>query len=349
MSPDRPQFTLADLSVRFGLDLHGSGDHVVSGVATLMSAGSRDVTFLANPAYRRDLPGTAAGAVILASADAEHCPTNCLIADDPYLSYARVAALFDPRPAPAPGIHPTAVIADSARLGERVSIGAQVTIGDHCEIGDGCEIGPGCVLEPLCVLGAGCRLFANVSLGFGTQLGKRVMIHPGAVLGADGFGIAFAEDHWEKVPQLGHVLVGDDSEIGANTCIDRGAVGDTVLGEDVRIDNLCQVGHNVQIGAHTAIAGRSAIAGSTRIGRNCLLAGGSGVTGHIEIADRTTVAAGSTVFRSVNEPGTTWSSQLAAQPIRDWQRNVARLRKLDELAHRVRILEKLLGKLSDDE
>ena len=349
MSPDRPQFTLADLSARFGLELKVSGQHVVSGVGTLMSAGPLDVTFLANPAYRRELPRTKAGAVVLASPDSEHCPTNCLVADDPYLAYARLATLFDPRPAPAPGIHPTAVIADSARLGSEVSIGAHVTIGDGCDIGDGCAIGPGSVLEPGCVLGEGCRLFANVSLGYGTRLGRRVMIHPGAVLGADGFGIALAGDHWEKVPQLGRVVVGDDAEIGANTCIDRGAVGDTVIGEDVRIDNLCQVGHNVQIGAHTAIAGRSAIAGSTRIGRYCLLAGGSGLAGHIEIADRTTIAADSTLFRSVRDSGETWSGQLPAQRIRDWQRNLARLRKLDELAHRVHLLEKQQGKSSDDE
>lgn len=349
MSPDRPQFTLADLSARYGLDLRGNGDHVVNGVGTLISAGARDVTFLANPAYRRELGGTKAGAVVLAPADAENCPTNCLVAEDPYLAYARLATLFDPRPLPEPGIHPTAAIAETARLGNGVSIGAHVTIGDHCEIGDGCAIGPGSVLEPDCVLGEGCRLFANVSLGFGTLLGKRVMIHPGAVLGADGFGIAFAGDHWEKVPQLGRVVVGDDAEIGANTCIDRGAVGDTVIGEDVRIDNMCQIGHNVQIGAHTAIAGRSGIAGSARVGRYCLLAGGSGLAGHIEIADRTTIAADSSLFRSVHESGETWSGQLPAQPIRDWQRNLARLRKLDDLARRVRLLEKQQGNLSNDE
>jgi UDP-3-O-[3-hydroxymyristoyl] glucosamine N-acyltransferase len=257
--------------------------------------------------------------------------------------------LFDPRPVPAPGIHSTAAVADSARIGKGVSIGPQAVIGDNCEIGDGSAIGPGTVLEANCILGDGCRLYANVSLGFGTRLGKRVIVHPGAVLGADGFGIALAGDHWEKVPQLGTVVVGDDCEIGASTCIDRGAVGDTVLEEDVRIDNLCQVGHNVQIGAHTAIAGRSAIAGSTKIGKYCLLAGGAGLAGHIEIADRTTIAADSTVFRTVKQSGETWSSQLPAQPLRDWQRNVARFRKLHELARRVQALEKQQGKSSDDE
>jgi len=337
MSPDRPQFTLADLSARFGLELDGAGDHVVSGVGTLMSAGPREVTFLANIAYRRELPGTKAGAVVLASADAENCPTNCLVTDNPYLAYARIAALFDPRPTPRAGIHPSAVIGDTARLGSGVSIGAHVTIGDGCEIGDGCAIGPGSVLEADCSMGDGCRLYANVTLGFGTRLGKRVIIHPGAVLGADGFGIAFAGDHWEKVPQLGVVVIGDDCEIGANTCIDRGAVGNTVLGEDVRIDNLCQLGHNVQIGSHTAIAGLCAIAGSARIGRYCLIGGNAGVNGHIDIADHTTIAADSAVMQSITEPGQTWSSLFPAQPIRDWQRNVARLRRLKDLTRPARV------------
>lgn len=342
-------FSLADLSARFDLDLRGSGDHVVSGVGTLLSGGPEDVTFLANPAYRKQLPDTRAGAVVLGPGDAANCPTNCLVTPDPYLAYARLAALFDPRPAPAPGIHATAYVADSARIGDGVSIGPQAVIGDNCDIGDGCAIGPGAVLDADCALGEGCRLYANVSLGFGTRLGKRVIIHPGAVLGADGFGIAFAGDHWEKVPQLGTVVVGDDCEIGANTCIDRGAVEDTVLEQDVRIDNLCQIGHNVRIGAHTAIAGRSAIAGSAKIGRYCLLAGGSGVAGHIEIADRTTIAADSSAFRTVKQSGETWSSQMPAQPLRDWQRNVVRFRKLDDLARRVQTLEQQQEKLSDDE
>jgi UDP-3-O-[3-hydroxymyristoyl] glucosamine N-acyltransferase len=349
MSNEKRQYTLADLSTRFDLDLRGTGEHAVSGVGTLKSAGPRDVTFLANTAYRKQLPDTKAGVVVLGSADADDCPTNCLVTADPYLAYARLAALFDPRPAPDPGIHPSAAVAESARIGRDVSIGPQAVIGEDCEIGDGSAVGPCSVLEANCFLGEGCRLYANVSLGYGTRLGKRVIVHPGAVLGADGFGIAFAGDHWEKVPQLGRVVIGDDCEIGANTCIDRGAVGDTVLEEDVRVDNLCQIGHNVQIGAHTAIAGRTAIAGSARIGRYCLLAGGAGMAGHIELADRTTIAADSTVFRTVAQSGQTMSAQWPAQPLREWQRNLVRFRKLDDLARRIQTLEKQQGKPSADE
>ena len=341
------QYTLSDLSARFGLELRGDPEQRIDGVGTLAEADGSQLSFLANPAYRKQLAATRAGAVILKEADAGNCPTHCLVAGDPYLAYARVATLFDPRPAAAPGVHPSAAVADSATLGSDVSIGANAVVGEDCVIGDGCTIGPGSVLEAGCRLGAGCRLYANVSLGYGTRLGCRVILHPGVVIGADGFGIAFAGDHWEKVPQVGAVVIGDDCEVGANSCIDRGAIGDTVLEEDVRIDNLCQIGHNVRIGAHTAIAGNSGIAGSAKIGRYCLLGGGAGVGGHIEIADRTTVAAASVVFRSIGEPGQTVSAQFPAQPIREWQRNLVRLRRLEDLARRVRQTENERAKASE--
>lgn len=343
------QHRLSDLSARFGLELRGDGDTLIEGVGTLGTGGPGQVSFLANRAYARDLPNTKAGAVILKESDAANCPTNCLLTDDPYLAFARVAALFDLRPTEPPGIHPTAVVAERVEIGRDVAIGPQAVIGDDCVLGDGCVIGPGTVLEAECRLGDGCRLYANVSLGFGVKLGKRVIVHPGTVIGADGFGIAFAGDHWEKVPQLGSVDIGDDCEIGANCCIDRGAIGDTVLEADVRLDNFVQIAHNVHVGAHTAFAGRAGVAGSAKIGRYCLIAGGAGISGHIEIADRTTVAAASSVFRSITEAGTTVSAQIPARPMRDWQRTYARLLKLDELARTVKRLDKRLGKLNDDE
>jgi UDP-3-O-[3-hydroxymyristoyl] glucosamine N-acyltransferase len=334
---------LGDLAARFELELRGDPDTMIEGVGTLRGATASRLSFLANRAYRKELAATRAGAVIVKESDAAACPCPCLIATDPYLAYARVAVLFDPRPPTAPGVHPTAVIDASATLGQNVSIGAHVVIGADCEIGDGSSIGPNSALEPGCVLGAGCRLHANVSLGYGVRLGRRVIVHPGAVIGADGFGIAFAGDHWEKVPQLGSVTIGDDCEIGANSCIDRGAIDDTVLEEDVRLDNLCQIAHNVRIGAHTAIAGAAGIAGSSTIGRYCLIGGAAGVSGHIEVADRTTIAARSVVLRPITEPGLTWSGTVTAQPIRVWQKNLARLLKLDDLARQVRQLEKNPG------
>ncbi|MDT8320070.1 MAG: UDP-3-O-(3-hydroxymyristoyl)glucosamine N-acyltransferase [Xanthomonadales bacterium] len=342
-------YSLQDLSARFELELRGDGSVLIAGVGTLAGAKPDEISFLANPGYRNKLPQTRAAAVILKPEDVAASPTHCLVATDPYLAFARLAGLFDRRPAVAAGIHPSAVVADGAQIGSDVSIGPHAVIGEHCEIANGCIIGPGAVLEPGCRLGEACRLYANVTLGAGVQLGKRVIVHPGAVIGADGFGIAFATDHWEKVPQLGSVRVGDDCEIGCNTTIDRGAIEDTVLEEDVRIDNQVQIGHNVHIGAHTAIAGKAGIAGSSRIGEYCLLAGAVGISGHLNIADRTTVAAGSDLFRSVEETGTSWSGQIPAQPIRDWQRNLARLRKLDDLARRVQKIEKQSEMASDDD
>ncbi len=343
------RFTLADLAQRFGLELHGDGAQEVHSVGTLVSADPSQVSFLANPAYQKQLITTRAGAVILREDERENCPVNSLVAADPYLAYARIAALFDLRPATASGIHPSAVIDPEAQIGQDVAIGPNAVIGARTVIGDACTIGPGCVIAADVTIGEACHLGANVTLMDGIELGRRVTIHPGAVIGADGFGIAFAGDHWEKVPQLGSVVIGDDCEIGANTTIDRGALEDTVLEEDVRVDNLVQIAHNVRIGAHTAIAGATGIAGSARIGRYCLLGGSSGVSGHVEIADRVTVAACSTVFRSIKEPGGTWSGSIPARPIRDWQRSLAQLNRIDRLLDRIRRLENKNRKLSEHE
>jgi len=315
------RYTLAELAQRFGLRLLGDGSHEVSAVGTLQDAGPECIAFLSNPAYRSQLESTQAGAVLVTGDDGDIGQGNRLVADDPYVSYARIATLFDLRPKGPQGIHPGAVIAED------------------CDIGQGCSIGPGCVVGEGCTIGAGGRLVANVTLCDGVRLGQRVLVHPGAVIGADGFGIARAGDHWEKVPQLGGVVIGDDCEIGANSCIDRGAIGDTVLEEDVRIDNLCQIGHNCHIGAHTAMAAYTGIAGSTRIGRNCLFAGRSGAHGHIEIADGVTVSAMTMVKKSITEPGTVWGGGIPAQPMREWQRTLGHLKRMNKTLRRIRTLE----------
>jgi UDP-3-O-[3-hydroxymyristoyl] glucosamine N-acyltransferase len=349
MSRPNCQYSLSDLSARFELELHGKGEHLIDGVGTLSTAGPSNITFLANPAYRKQLASTRAGAVILKAQDLDQCTSNCLIADDPYLAYARLATLFDPRPADEPGIHPSAVIDPSARISASASIGPLVAVGPESVVEDGVSIAAGCAIDANCRIGAGSILHANVTLAHGVRIGQRVIIHSGAVIGADGFGIAFASDHWEKVPQLGGVRIGDDCEIGANTTIDRGAIDDTVLEEDVRIDNQVQIAHNVYIGAHTAIAGLAGIAGSAKIGKYCLIAGRGGVSGHLEIADRVTLTANSIALRSITEAGTTWGAQLPAQPMREWQRNLSRLRKLDELARSVRKIEKNLEAKKENE
>jgi UDP-3-O-[3-hydroxymyristoyl] glucosamine N-acyltransferase len=326
---------LDDLARRFGLTLHGDGDVAIEGVGTLAGAGPAQVGFLANPSYRKQLATTGAGAVILRADDVAASPVPCLVAADPYAAFAKVAALFDPPAAVAPGIHPSAVVDPAAHVHPDAAVGPLATIGAGSRIEAGAVVGPGCTIGEDCVVGEGCELVARVTLVRRVRLGRRVRIHPGAVLGADGFGLAMDAGRWLKVPQLGGVVVGDDCEIGANTCIDRGAIEDTELEEDVRLDNLIQVGHNVRIGAHTAMAGCVAVAGSARIGRYCLIGGGAGVVGHIEIADKVRVGAMSLVTHSLTEPGE-YTSGTPIQPAREWRRNAARFKQLDALARKMR-------------
>jgi UDP-3-O-[3-hydroxymyristoyl] glucosamine N-acyltransferase len=334
-----PRHTLAELAARFDLQLHGDGSRAIAGVGTLQAATPEQLAFLANPHYRTQLANTRAGAVVLRASDAESCPNACLIAADPYVAFAKIAALFERSVAPAAGIHPTAVVAAGASVAASASIGPFCVVGDDASIGDGAILGPHCIVGERCAVGAQSRLVARVTLVRDVTLGKRALVHPGAVIGADGFGIAFDKDHWIKVPQLGGVRIGDDCEVGANTTIDRGALEDTVLEDDVRLDNQIQIAHNVHVGAHTAMAGCAAVAGSAKIGRYCLVGGGAGILGHLEIADRVTVTARALVTHSIAESGE-YSSGTPIQDNRAWRRNAARFKHLDELARRVQALEK---------
>ena len=329
----RPSHRAADLAERFALRLHGDGAVVLDGVATLANAGPAKLAFLANPRYRAQLAQTGAGAVVMRAADAEGYAGTALLADDPYPAFAKLAAEFETRTAPEPGVHPSAVVAADAIVDPSAQVGPFVAIGARSRIGAGATLGPGCVVGEDCVVGEGCELVARVTLVKRVRLGKRVLVHPGAVLGADGFGLAMDAGRWLKVPQLGGVVIGDDCEIGANTSIDRGAIEDTVLEEDVRLDNQIQVGHNARIGAHTALAGCAAVAGSARIGRYCLIGGGAGVLGHLEVCDRVVVTAMSLVTHSIREPGE-YSSGTPLMPNRDWRRSAARFKRLDRLFRR---------------
>jgi len=322
--------TLAELAERHGLVLAGDGGLRIDGVATLAAAGPTQLGFLANPRYRPQLQTTQAGAVVMGEADAVDSPVPALVSRNPYADFARIAALFDIRPATEPGIHATAAVAADAVVDPLAHVGAHCSIGARSRIEAGAVLGPGTVIGHDCVVGPQCRLVARVTLVERVRLGARVLVHPGAVLGADGFGLAMDQGRWLKVPQLGGVRVGDDCEIGANTCIDRGALGDTVLEEDVRLDNLIQVAHNVHIGAHSAVAGCAGIAGSTRIGRYCLIGGAAGIVGHIEICDKVTITGGSRVTHSIKEPGE-YSSGTALQPHGEWRKNAARFNRLDQL------------------
>ena len=336
---DPTSFDAAGLAHRFALELRGDGSVRVDGVGTLASAGRGQLAFLANPKYRNQLAGTQAGIVVMREEDVAGFHGTALIAKDPYAAFARISALFEPRADHAAGIHASAAIDPSAIVDPSAQVGPHVAIGARSRIGAGVVIGPGCVIGEDCIVDDGSELIARVTLVTRVRLGKRVRIHPGAVLGADGFGLAMEGGRWLKVPQLGGVVVGDDCEIGANTTIDRGALEDTVLEEDVRLDNQIQVGHNVRIGAHTAMAGCSAVAGSAKIGRYCLIGGGAGVLGHLEICDRVVVTAMSLITHSIREPGE-YSSGTPFMDNRSWRKNAARFKQLDALARRMKSADK---------
>jgi len=334
-----PTHTAQDLADRFGLQVHGDPSTVIHGVATLAHAGPGQLTFLANPRYRAQLAESRAAIVVLRADDAEAAPGTALVAKDPYTTFAKIGALFETVPLREAGIHPSAVIDPSAQVAASAHVGPYVSIGARSVVGENCIVGAGSIIGEDCSLDAGCELIARVTLVTRVRLGKRVRIHPGAVLGADGFGLAMDAGHWIKVPQLGGVRIGDDCEIGANTCVDRGALEDTVLEEDVRLDNLVQIAHNCHIGAHSAIAGCTGIAGSARIGRYCLLGGAVGVVGHLEICDHVVVTGKSVVRNSITEPGE-YSSGTPLTDNRTWRKNAARFKQLDSLARRVLAVSK---------
>lgn len=331
-------YTLAELAGILGGEVHGDAELEIRALATLQSAGAHQLSFFANPRYLNQLRQTRAAAVLVSPQHRDDCPAAALVVADPYLAFARVSRLFDWRRPVTPGVHPSAVIAADVELPADAQVGPLVSIAEGVRLGRGVVIGPGCAIGEGCVIGDDTRLEANVTLYPGVRLGCEVLIHSGAVLGSDGFGFARSADGWEKICQLGGVVVGDRVEIGAGVTIDRGALDDTRIESGVKLDNQIQIAHNVVIGEHSAIAGCTAVAGSTKIGRRCTIAGMSGITGHLEIADDTHVTAMSLVSKSITRPGV-YSSGTGLEPHQQWKRNVVRFRQLDELARRVRKLE----------
>ena len=331
--------SLGELAVAFGCELIGDPDTSVSRVATLANADAECVTFLANKAYRDQLRTTAAAAVILRENDAGDCPVNALLSADPYLTYAGIAATLHPAPAAVPGIHPSAFVAPSATVADSAEIGPNSVVEEGAVVGKRVVVGSGAVVGRQCRVGNDSHLFANSTLVQNVTLGARCIVHSGAVIGADGFGNAMSKDGWVKVPQLGGVVIGDDVEIGSNSTIDRGAIDDTVIENGVRIDNLVQIAHNVVVGEHTAMASMTGISGSTFIGKRCMFAGQSGVVGHISICDDVVVGGATMISKEIREPGF-YTGSFPAEKDRDWKRKVARFRRLNELAERVKALEK---------
>lgn len=333
--------TLGELARRHGCALRGEPGVRVHRVAALGRADSRSVAFFLHRAYLDALRSTAAGAVILSERYAGECPAPALITSDPYRVYACVADdLHQPLPLD-PGVHSDASVSADASIHEtcQVSPGARVAAGVVLE--RGVFVGPNVTLGTGARIGADTRLLANAVVCAGVSSGRRCLVHPGAVLGSDGFGQAPDEGgSWRKIPQLGSVRLGDDVEIGANTVIDRGALDDTVIGDGVRLDNLIQIGHNVHVGAHTAIAAGCMIAGSVRIGRRCRIAGNVGIAGHLSICDDVVLLARTVVTRSISQPGAYAGSMTPMEEVSSWRRNAARFRHLDQLHKRVRRLER---------
>jgi UDP-3-O-[3-hydroxymyristoyl] glucosamine N-acyltransferase len=321
------EFSLGELAVRFGLSLRGDPSLTVHRVATLSHAEPGSVSFLANSRYRRQLATTRATAVLISPADADSCPSAALIDPNPYLAYARIAGLLYPPVIRPPGIHPTAVVARGARVAASAHVGPLSVIEDGAVIGERVIIGPSCVVHGGTQVGDECELVSRVTLYTGVILGRRCILHAGAVVGSDGFGFAPDSGTWVKIAQVGTVRVGDDVEIGANTCIDRGAIDDTVVEDGVKLDNQIQVGHNVVIGAHTVIAACTGISGSTVIGKRCMIGGMVGFAGHLNIADDVEITGCSLVSASIRQAGS-YSSGMPTVETRTWRRMVAHLRRL---------------------
>ena len=338
---------LAELAVLTGATLEGDGSIVVTHVATLERATPGALAFLANSRYRAQLASTRASAVIVQPDDAAATSLPRLLTANPYAAYAKAAAALHPQSPPSPGVHPTASVAPTARvaasagIGAGASIGPAVTIGERVSIGALCAVGDGASIADDVVLHAGVTVYPR------TVIGARTIVHSGAVLGADGFGMAEDDGRWIKVPQLGRVVVGADVEIGANTTIDRGAIDDTVIEDDVKLDNQIQIGHNCVVGAHTAIAGCVGIAGSTKIGRNCRIGGAAMISGHLEIPDGTVVSGASVITHTLRQPGT-YTGAMPSLPHMQWRQVMAQLRRLHELADRVAALERALAEAKKD-
>jgi UDP-3-O-[3-hydroxymyristoyl] glucosamine N-acyltransferase len=329
-----------EIAAAIQAELRGDPDRILVEIATLDKAKPDSLSFCTNKQYRQQLKETQAGLVVLDPAEAEFCTQDALIMQNPRMGLALVAELFNTELVRAPGIHPSAVI------GKGAVIPASAWIGPHAVVGEGTVLGEEVALYPHAVLGAGCTvgdktvIRSHVTLYDHVKIGARVLIHSGAVIGSDGFGFAVdAEGRWKKMPHFGSVCIGNDVEIGSNTTIDAGFLEPTFIDDGVIIDNLVQIAHNVFIGKRTAIAGCVAIAGSAKIGQFCLIGGGSSIAGHIELVDRVHITGTSAVNRSLRQPGV-YSSGLPARPNKQWRKNVARFQQLDDMAKRLRRLEK---------
>lgn len=338
-------YTLQQLADAVDGKLMGDGQLRIDRVAPIESADAGAISFVSSEKFARHLAGTQASAVIIPEALSEQSPVPAILVNKPRAAYARIAQLLYPPEKPPAGIHPTAVVHESASIGADCSIGAHTVIGENVSIGKGAVIEAGCSIGHDSSIGEATHLHANVSVYHDCRIGKQCIIHSSTVIGADGFGFEHDQGQWLKIPQIGGVVIGDNVEIGACSTVDRGAVNDTIIEEGVKLDNHIQIAHNVQVGAHTVMSNGVGVAGSTRIGKNCLIGGMTGIKDHIEIVDNVMITAMSLVSKSLTKPGS-YSSNTPIDDTRTWRRNTARFRQLDELARRLIQLEKQINNSS---
>jgi len=332
-------YSLQEIGDHLGAELRGDPNCLIQRLNTLEQAEEGELSFLASKAYERFLTETKASAVLLEPRFAENFVGNALVIDNPYVAYARISAWFDRSTQARSGIHPTAVVADSAVLADDVYVGPHVSIGERVRIDAGASIGPGVSIGNDSTIGSGSRLFSNVSVYHGVSIGRNAVIHASTVIGADGFGFANDGGKWVKIHQLGGVEIGDNVEIGACTTIDRGALGNTVIEDGVILDNHVQIAHNVRIGENTAMAAYAGIAGSTTIGKNCVFAGQAGAVGHITVGDGVVAMARTTLSKPTPKAGS-YSSGLLMYETPVWRKNAVRFGQLDDMARRLKRLEK---------
>jgi len=341
-------YSLAEVANIIGAVVHGDDQHVVSKLATLATAENNQIAFLANSKYSLQLLTTKAGAVIITEDSLQDSPTNSLVMSNPYMGYAMIAQLLNTTPEPADGIHETAVVDSSAKLGNNVFIGANAVVESGVCLADDVVIGAGCFIGKNASIGKGTKLWANNSVYHDVVIGERCLVQANTVIGSDGFGYANDKGKWVKIPQLGTVIIGNNVEIGASTTIDRGALENTEIKDGVILDNQIQIAHNVVIGENTAMAACSVVAGSTKVGKNCSMAGLVGVNGHIEVADGSHFTGMAMVTKSIKEPGV-YSSGIPAADNKDWRKMNARLRKLDKMAKQISTLEKTIATLQNND
>ena len=343
-SKSSDRWSLQDIATALDAELKGDAEQIVSGIATLSNATMSEISFLANPAYEKQLASTKAAAVIVHPHQADLCPVAAIVVDNPYVAYAKVSHLFNDAPKATPGAHPSAIIHETAVVDSSASIGANAIIEAGSAVKRGAIIGPGSVVGENSVVGAHSHLHANVTLYHSVSIGERCVLHSGSVIGSDGFGFANEQGKWKKIAQLGGVTIGNFVDVGANTAIDRGAIEDTQIHDNVILDNHIQIGHNVIIGEGTAIAGCTGIAGSTKIGKNCTIAGAVAIAGHLKICEGVHVTMRSVVTRSISESGS-YSSGTAMSSTREWRKNAARFRQLDQFVKRLQTVERFIKKI----